>query len=78
MFLASVALNNIFFAFSARFPNRMWKNLCERCHSEPFAVILSAAKDLALAAQGKLGEESPSGNPDLIGARFLVACGSSE
>jgi hypothetical protein len=29
-------------------------------HSEPFAVILSEAKDLALGAQGKLREESPS------------------
>ena len=28
------------------------------CHSEPFAVILSAAKDLALPAQDKLREES--------------------
>jgi hypothetical protein len=56
----------------------MLKNLCEYCHSEPFAVILSAAKDLALPAQGKLREESLSGNPDLVGARFLVACGSSE
>ncbi len=41
------------------------------CHSEPFAVILSAAKDLALAAQGKLREESRS---DCFqrSARFLV------
>jgi hypothetical protein len=31
-----------------------------KCHSEPFAVILSAAKDLALGAQGKLREESRS------------------
>jgi len=30
-------------------------------HSEPFAVILSEAKDLALGAQGKLREESRSG-----------------
>jgi hypothetical protein len=30
------------------------------CHSEPFAVILSEAKDLALSAQGKLREESGS------------------
>jgi len=29
-------------------------------HSEPFAVILSEAKDLALGAQGKLREESRS------------------
>jgi hypothetical protein len=28
------------------------------CHSEPFAVILSVAKDRALPAQGKLREES--------------------
>jgi hypothetical protein len=28
------------------------------CHSEPFAVILSEAKDLALGAQGKLREQS--------------------
>jgi hypothetical protein len=28
------------------------------CHSESFAVILSAAKDLALPAQDKLREES--------------------
>jgi len=27
------------------------------CHSEPFAVILSAARDLALGAQDKLREE---------------------
>jgi hypothetical protein len=32
----------------------------DHCHSEPFAVILSAAKDLALGAQGKLREESRS------------------
>ena len=31
-----------------------------KCHSEPFAVILSEAKDLALGAQGKLREESGS------------------
>jgi hypothetical protein len=31
-----------------------------RCHSEPFAVILSEAKDLALGAEGKLREESRS------------------
>ncbi len=31
------------------------------CHSEPFAVILSEAKDLALRAQGKLrGESRPA------------------
>jgi hypothetical protein len=30
------------------------------CHSESFAVILSAAKDLALPAQDKLREESRS------------------
>jgi hypothetical protein len=34
----------------------MPKNLCERCHSDPSAD----------------GEESCSGNPDVIGARFLV------
>jgi hypothetical protein len=36
-----------------------------KCHSEPFAVILSEAKDLALGAQGKLREEScsASGRP---------------
>ena len=28
------------------------------CHSNPFAVILSAAKALALGAQGKLRQES--------------------
>jgi hypothetical protein len=43
----------------------------------PFAVILRAAKNLALPAQGKLREGSRSehfqGN-----ARFFVACGSSE
>jgi len=31
------------------------------CHFEPFAVILSEAKDLALGAQGKLREESRPG-----------------
>jgi hypothetical protein len=31
-----------------------------RSHPEPFAVILSEAKDLALGAQGKLREESRS------------------
>jgi len=35
-----------------------------RCHSEPFAVILSAAKDLALGAPDKLHEES---RPGLLG-----------
>jgi hypothetical protein len=34
------------------------KNESDPCHSEPFAVILSEAKDLALFAQGKLREES--------------------
>ena len=33
-----------------------------RCHSEPFAVILSEAKNLALPAQDKLREESRSGS----------------
>jgi hypothetical protein len=56
----------------------MLKNLCECCHSEPFSVIPSEARNLALPVQGKLREESRSANPDLIGARFLVACGSSE
>ncbi len=41
------------------------------CHSEPFAVILSAAKDLALPAQGKLREESRS-ECFQDNARFLV------
>jgi hypothetical protein len=36
-------------------------DLTMSCHSEPFAVILSEAKDLALGAQGKLREESCSG-----------------
>jgi hypothetical protein len=35
-----------------------WENITKSCHSEPFAVILSEAKDLALDAQGKLREES--------------------
>jgi len=47
------------------------------CHSEPFAVILSEAKDLTLGAQGKLREESRSEYFPLR-ARFLVACGSPE
>jgi len=36
-----------------------------KCHSEPFAVILSEAKDLGLGAPGKLREEScsASGTP---------------
>jgi hypothetical protein len=51
----------------------MLRNVCERCHSEPFTVIPSKARNLALPVQGKLREESRSGNPDLIGARFLVA-----
>jgi len=42
------------------------------CHSEPFAVILSAAKDLALGAQGKRREESRSEHFQRT-ARFLVA-----
>ena len=58
----------------------MLKNDPRRCHSEPFAVTLSPShviltpqqrgKDLALAAQGKLREESRSENKD--NARFLV------
>jgi hypothetical protein len=36
-------------------------DLTMSCHSEPFAVILSEAKDLALGAQGKFREESRSG-----------------
>jgi len=46
------------------------------CHSEPFAIILSEAKDLALGAQGKLREESRP--EDKSSAGFLVAYGSSE
>ena len=38
--------------------NKMLKHACKSCHSEPFAVILSAAKGLPLPAQGKLREES--------------------
>jgi hypothetical protein len=38
-------------------PGRREK-ITKSCHSEPFAVILSEAKDLALGAQGKLLEES--------------------
>ena len=34
------------------------EKITKSCHSEPFAVILSEAKDLALGAQGKLREES--------------------
>jgi len=34
------------------------KVIAVSCHSEPFAVTLSEAKDLALGAQGKLREES--------------------
>jgi len=33
------------------------------CHPEPFAVILSEAKNLALGAQGKLREGSRSAAP---------------
>jgi hypothetical protein len=47
------------------------------CHSEPFAVILSEAKDLALGAQGKLREESRSEYFQGT-ARFSVASGSPE
>jgi ATP-dependent helicase Lhr and Lhr-like helicase len=35
-------------------------DLAEACHSKPYAVILSEAKDLALGAQDKLREESRS------------------
>ena len=63
------------------------------CHSEPFTVILSEAKDLALGAQGKLREvrildsdgvhrtpEIGESRPEYAQgtARFLVAFGSSE
>jgi hypothetical protein len=41
----------------------MLRNVSGRCHSDP---------------ERSEGEESRSANPDLIGARFLVACGSSE
>jgi hypothetical protein len=47
----------------------MLKKGSAQCHSDPFAVILSAAKDLALPAQDKLREDSRSGSKDL--ARFL-------
>ena len=52
-------------------PSRWRKNLpCG--HPEPFAVILSAAKNLALPAQGKLREGSRSEH--IQGhARFFVA-----
>ena len=39
----------------------MVKNVCGHCHSEPFTVIPSEARNLALAVQGKLREESRSG-----------------
>jgi hypothetical protein len=46
-------------------------------HSEPFAVILSIAKDLALPAQDKVHEEfRPAHLREHT--RFFVACGSSE
>jgi hypothetical protein len=50
-----------------------------RCHSEPFAVILSTAKDLALGAQDKLREESCTAVMRIVEARtrarFLAALG---
>ena len=42
---------------------------CTVCHSEPFAVILSEAKDLALPAQGKLREESCSALRQIAASR---------
>jgi hypothetical protein len=51
----------------------MLKNLCEvakATHSEPFTVIPSEARNLALPVQGKLREESLPGDRGL--ARFLV------
>ena len=56
--------------WKSRGPQNRWSALPAfetRCHSEPFAVILSEAKDLALGAQGKLREES---RPGLLGAVF--------
>ena len=38
----------------------MLKNLFDRCHSEPFTVIPSEARNLALPVQGKLREQSRS------------------
>ena len=53
--------------------SRVLRDVCERCHSEPFTVIptLSGAKgrNLALPVQGELREESRSGKKGL--GRFL-------
>jgi len=51
----------------------MVKNVCGHCHSEPFTVIPSEARNLALAVQGKLREESISVNRGLT--RFLASLG---
>ena len=51
----------------------MLKILCKGCHPEPFIVIPSEARNLALPVQGKLREESHSGNKGL--ARFLASLG---
>src|SRR5271157_6652711 len=79
---------NHFSAPCARFQRRSKTSPWGGCHSEPFAVILSAAKDLALPAQGKLREESRSALrwigaeggqggevEERIRARFLAALG---
>jgi hypothetical protein len=56
---------------------KTWVKTLHSVIPSPFAVILSAAKDLCGSfAQGKLREESRSETEELL--RFLVAFGSSE
>jgi len=53
--------------------SRAPKNLHQPCHSEPFAVIPSGARDLALFAQGRLRARS---RKSLVSqARFLASLG---
>jgi len=61
----SKALRAFSWFLGARQPPGMSDCFEMRCHSDPFAVILGEAKDLALRPQGKLREES---RPGLLGA----------
>jgi hypothetical protein len=52
---------------------RMLKDHGQGCHSEPFTVIPSEARNLALSPLGRLREEFPSGHKRLT--RFLASLG---
>jgi hypothetical protein len=76
--LGVLLLDDAFLGSSLRglrrvFLSKMLKNHYDRCHSEPFTVIPSEARNLALPVQGKLREESGFGSKG--STRFLASLG---